>query len=228
MTISNEAPRDAEDFSTDIDELGALVEKWSASGVTDETAADLHMDIDRAAALKKEAEAAHKAIKEPFLLGGRKVDDRFRPVKAATDDAVKALKSVLGTYLAEKQRLQEEAARQAREEAERLAREAQVDADDPLIGDEAMKAAEEANLQAARQERHAAAAGSSSVEGARTIGLRTYYVADIVDPAALVAHYANRPELIAAATKLANAEVRTLKADAKIPGVAVREEQRAA
>lgn len=228
MPHSNNPPRDADEFADDIAAIESAIAKWKAEPVTHENVESLHRDIDFAAKVKKEADASHKAIKEPFLIGGRKVDDRFRPVKNDAEDGVKSLKGILTKYLAEQERIRQEAARKAREEAERLAAQAEADRNDPIIGMDAQEAAEAAEANVKKQERYAEAAGSSVIEGARTIGLRTYHEADVTDAQAMVMHYATHPDVIAAALKCAKADIRTSKGTCTIPGVTVREEKRAA
>lgn len=228
MPHSNNAPRDAEDFAHDIEALEQVIADWQRAEITSENVENLHKDIDFASRIKKEADASHKAIKEPFLEGGRRVDDRFRPVRNAAEDGMKALKKLLGAYLAEEQRKRDEEARKKREEAERLAREAEALKDDAILGADAQAAAEQKALEAKRAERHVETSASSVVDGARTIGLRTYHEADVTDAQAMVMHYANHPDVIAAALKCAKADIRTSKGSCAIPGVTVREEKRAA
>lgn len=223
--LSNNAPRDADDFADDLKEIQYALSKWKETELDDAATQELHQDIERAAKLKKEADASHKEYKEPHLKAGRKVDDNFRPVRDGFSDAHKEMKKILGAYMAEQQRIQEEVARKAREEAERKAAEAR-EAENAFLADE--KEAEQAALKAKRAERQAEAAGYSKAGDGRAISLRTYYIPETVDVAALVAHYADHPDVIAAAEKVAAGVVRSTKGQAVIPGIKVKEEKRAA
>lgn len=227
MTLSNNPPRSAEEFQSDIDRITSVIERWAETEVTAENAEQLHADINEASGLKKEADKAHKDIKEPWLIGGRKVDDEFRPVRTGFDAAVKKLKAFMSAYLVAEQKRKDEEARKAREEAERKAAEASIFADDPILGSDVVDPAD-AEKQAERAERHAANAGKMSSGAGRTVSLRTVYEPEVTDPVSLVNHFASHPDVQAAAIKVAAAQIRAAKGDVSIPGLNVVETQKAA
>jgi flagellar biosynthesis GTPase FlhF len=146
--------------------------------------------IDLINGLINRANAEHKKVKEPYLTGGRQVDEFFfRGVRDPATDLKKRVSMKLKAYMDERaaaeRRAREEAERAAREEAERKAREA-AEAAKSLQDEselEAAIAAEEEARQAeiaAAQARQAAAAKASelaSVKGTlgRTKSLKTFW-----------------------------------------------------
>lgn len=133
----------------------------------------------------KEAEKRRKEEAKPFDDGKAEVQARYKPVLAKADAALDAIKSALKPYLLELDRQQREAARLAKEEADRKMAEAleavrNRDAANLESREEAeakIKAAKEAEEAARRADK---AKAHAKGEG-RATALRTVYRAQIVD-----------------------------------------------
>lgn len=133
----------------------------------------------------KEAEKRRKEEAKPFDDGKAEVQARYKPVLAKADAALDAIKSALKPYLLEIDRQQREAARLAKEEADRKmaeALEAVRNRDAANLGSReeaeakilAAKQAEEAARRADKAKAHAKGEG-------RATALRTVYRAQIAD-----------------------------------------------
>lgn len=152
-------------------------------------------------------------------------------VKGSVPLAVEALRAAQRPFLLEQERKNEEARQKAREEAERLAREA----------DEAARAASASDLEAREEaedkEREAEAAAKAAKEadkarahahgGGRAQGLRTQHKGDITDLNAAVRFYWQTNEAAFAdfVQKLVDADVRAGRRGDSIPGVTIIEER---
>lgn len=216
-------------------------------------------DADRAAVWAKKitgivgsATNHFKAEKQPFIDGGRNVDERYRWRDDGTALA-KRLKASQDAFLREQERLEEERQRKARAEAERIRREAE---DAARKAEEAERAAEaeaaqgvassfaaEVEQEAARLEAKKKAerlaeeakiaereAEARKVQAGRTgarTSLRTFYEAAITDYDALVSALKNEPEVQEVITKIVNRIARTQGAEMPA-GSERREERRAA
>ena len=132
------------------------------------------------------------------------------------------LSQALLAYINEQKRLAAEAAEKARRMAEEEARRAAELADDPILGEDVQDAAklaqQKADVAAASVKTVATVKGS---EGFRAAGVRVSYKAKVTSAAAMVAHFATNPDVIAAAEKLANSAIRAAKGSITIPGVEV-------
>jgi Fe2+ transport system protein B len=184
--------------------------------------------IDGAKALQKEIEETHKQEKEPHLAAGRAVDAAYKPLAEEVVTArAAALKLLEAHVLAEKAKADAIAA-EARRKAEELAKAAQAaEAEDPFLAPEVDVAT--ANTEAHIAQNAAITAGrvTSASGTGRASGLRTHRYAEVKDAKALVTFYAEHPDVLGAATKLANAAIRAAKGGpVSIPGVEVKEEQR--
>mgnify|MGYP001266213846 CR=1 FL=1 len=199
-----------------------------AKPVTDQSHADqIAVLTKRLSGIKSKATSMHKVEKQPFLDGGRAVDDKFRDLKEEPDTLTKKLKRHLDAYLNELDRQEKERQRIAREEADRIRREAEAAAE---------AAAQEGNAEAAaeadRLEREAAAAAreaqarnaSAGRTGAR-VSLRTFTFATITDFDALLMALKDHPEIRECVETLAN---RAAKSGVELPGMTISTEQRAA
>lgn len=189
-------------------------------------------------ALRKKLDATRTTEKEPHLRAGQAVDAKYNPLIAQVKKAVEAVTAALTVFLeAEDARIREEA-RLAREQAEKLEREAAERAaeaeaeDDPFEAFDKGEVARQVEAQAASLARQAAApvkAVVASADGGRAGGLRTVgWNVEIIDASALVAHYAHRSEFLDLAEKMAKAEAKATKGQCKIPGVRVTADRRAA
>ncbi|MFT6474688.1 MAG: hypothetical protein ACJAUS_002413 [Qipengyuania sp.] len=216
MSIPNDLPS-AADFDHEIGALQLEAKAFEGVEIDATVAEKIGAIIDRARKLAKRIDAARVVAKEPHLTAGRQVDADFKvPVSSASKVADDS-KKMLQPYLIAEQRRQQAEAEAARLKAKALR-------NDAILADRASAQAKEA-------EKAAASAGKvqSSSGSARTISLRTVRSASVTDAAALVAHYASHPAIIAEAERLANAEIRAAKgAEISIPGIEINEEQVAA
>lgn len=183
MTISNNPPPEAS-FSLHIDDLFALLSDTLAGGAVDsdekEAAIDELMDEFRKAA--KDADKARSTEKKPHDDAAKAVQEKWKPIIAKADRGTVACKDALTPYRIEKQRIADEAARKAREEAEAKERAAQ----------EALRQSDdlEAKFQAEQDLEQAKklAAVANRIDRAPT-GLRTHWEAELTDKGAALRHY---------------------------------------
>ena len=213
----NKGPKDAKHYEHIAQQAKEKAESWREYEISDKNQHLIAADIEFAASARKNAEKDRKDIVQPFLDGQKRINGEFKPVIEDINDSEKFMRSLLAKHLAEVERKQREEAARKREEAEKKKREAEALESDPLMGRQAQREAKASSIEADRAERQKP---NVSGGGARAIGLRTYYKAEITDPKALVAHYAHRYELIDAAETLANAEIRGAKdkKSVSIPG----------
>jgi len=227
--MSNNAPRDAEYYLAELNALKNSVMQWSQGAVTDNNAGSIRDLIGKIKDLAKNAEKDRKAIKEPYLEQGRKVDNQFKPVSTTADSLVAPLNKMLTDYL----RAEDERKRREAEEARKRA-EAEAKAAEALKGDECVGADAQARAeQAAKDAKEAATAAEKTnvagFESDRALGLRTYRKAKVTNAAMLVGHFANHPEVIALCEKLANAQIRAAKGGGvSIPGIEIVEDKKVA
>lgn len=219
----NKGPKDANFYSREADALKERAQSWRDIEINDKNAEQIAADIEKAASLRRDAENDRKELVRPFLDGQNRVNGEYKPVIERIDNLEKFMKNLLTTYMREVKRRQEEEARQKREQAERKKREAEALKDDPLIGRDVQREAKSAAIEADRAER---ARPNISGGGARAVGLKTRYKARITDVKALVMHYATYPDVIDAAERLANQDIRAAKGDITIPGVEVVKDEK--
>lgn len=214
--------------------------------VTTQSQADkLAVLSKRIAAIAKKATDLHKVEKQPHLDAGRAVDDKWRDLKEAPADLSKKLKRHMDDYLLEQQRIEQERQRKAREEADRIAREAEearIAAEREtaqMVADKVFdpKAMEEHNIrvaeaerlanEAAQAEREAQARNASAGRTGAKVALRTFVSARVTDyeAAAIALLKMNHADLKTCIEQLAN---RAVKAGVEVAGVERVEEQRAA
>jgi len=175
---------------------------------------------DQLNGLKKKAEAEHKVEKQPFLDGGREVDEKFKPSIAEAETTVKSLLAAQTVYLnAENKRIEDEArAKHAAEvarvaaERERIAKEqAALMKADPIAAMTSPPPAEP-ELPIFEAPKPVTAGGQF---GKKT-SLRTVTKYIVRDYAATLAHVKDHPDVRAAVEKVAAAQA---KAGANVPGV---------
>lgn len=128
----NNPPTPFDDIEARINDLYDEAKNWlDGEEVTEQAQADalntLASQIREAA---KEAEEMRKAEAKPFDDGKKAVQERYNPLiqkgKGKTEVALNAVKSSLKPYFLELDRIQQEAAQKAREEAEQAERDAQA------------------------------------------------------------------------------------------------------
>lgn len=222
MSASNNPPP-YEALSLKVDNLFSLVSDSLTGGevTTDEQDAALDALLDEVRATKKDADAARVVEKKPFDEGAKAVQERWKPVLEMCDAAAAEIKRVLTPYRNAKQKVKDEAARIAREEAEakeRAAREALQQSDsleEKFAAEEQLKQASKLTKIANRIDREAT-------------GLRTSYRAEVTDYGKLLAHYKIvRPDALKAwLDNEAQTDVRM--GSRVLPGVIVHEERSAA
>lgn len=203
-----------------------------AKPVTEQSHADqIAVLTKRVSGIKNRATDLHKVEKQPSLDEGRRVDGKWRDLKEEPEALNKKLKGHLGLYLREQQRIEQERQRQAREEQDRIRREAEAKAAEAAKATNAADAAEAA-IEAERLQQEAAdkakEAEARNAQAGRTgakVSLRTFTYGEITDIGALLMALKERPEILEVAQSLAN---RAAKAGVELPGMAIKQEQRAA
>lgn len=216
--LTNNPPSAATLFA---DEITSLFERANTFGpITEANAGEARDLIGLAKQLAKDIDAKRDEQKRPHLEAGRKIDAEFKPLVEAAKEAPQPVERALLAYINEQKRLAAEAAEKARRMAQEEARRAAALADDPILGEDmadgAKLAEQKAEVAAASVKTVATVKGS---EGFRAAGVRKSWKAELTDAAALVAHYARHPDVIAAALKIASADVRTSKGVYPIPGI---------
>lgn len=120
QSIGGNNPPPADAMALHVEDLFKLVSDTTdgAEVTTDdqETALDGLLDDVRQA--KKDSEATRKTEKQPHLDAGAAVDALWKPILSRLDAAADEIKRKLTPYRVAKQAAKDEAARQAREEAE--------------------------------------------------------------------------------------------------------------
>jgi hypothetical protein len=231
----NQAPTPFDDIETRINDLYDEAKMWlDGEEVTEQSQADalntLASQIREAA---KEAEEMRKAEAKPFDDGKKAVQERYNPLiqkgKGKTELALNAVKSSLKPYLLELDRIQQEAAQKAREEAERAERDAQAamqhrDPSNLEEQEEANRLAEQAK--AAQLAANKANNAKAHAKGAgRATGLRTRTKVSIANErdAAAWAWKHEREQLMVFILTLAEKSVRA--GSKKLDGFSITEEK---
>ena len=228
--LSNNGPLSADEYTEPLDGLESNLDAILSDKITDESAGRLNDCIAEIRNLMKKAEADRKAIKEPFLQGGKRVDADFKPISERGKDLADRGKKAATEYMMEQQRIANEARRKAEAEAAERARIAAQLADDALVGDmvqqEAIEAADAAK--AAKLVYDNSGRVGSLTGTARTMSLRTSYRAEIIDPMAAAKFFADHPAVQDAILSAANALLRGKDRPASIAGIKINEIQKAA
>lgn len=181
---------------------------------------------------KKRADDARKTEAKPFDDGKKEVQARYKPLLDKADRAADVCKKALVPWLQklEEEKRAKEAA--AREEAERLRKEAEeaIAMADP--DNLAARADAESRINDAKEAEKVVARAAKDKANAsggvgRAVTLRTFYRGEITDATAVAKHYwlTNRAEVVAFFQTLVDADVR---ANRPVPGVTVRTEKKAA
>jgi hypothetical protein len=221
--IGHNAPPPFEAHSLHIEDLFALISATTAGGevTTDEQDAALDDLLDDARKARKAADEQRAAEKKPHDDAAKAVQARWKPLIDRCDMAADEIKRLLTPYRTAKQKAKDEAVRKAREEAEKRQREAQEalrqsdDLETRFAAEAELRAAQKLTAVANRVDREAT-------------GLRTYWVAELIDPLSALKHYRDRqPEALKA--WLADQAQRDVNAGVReIPGFNIRDEKRAA
>lgn len=218
--LTNNPPSAAELFA---DEIASLKDRADTFGpITEANAGEARDLIGLAKKLAKDIDAKRDEEKRPHLEAGRTVDATYQPLVSAAKAAPAPLETALLEYVQKQKLAALEAANKARRLAEEEAKRAAALADDAILGedfaDAAKLAEQKAEVAAASVKTANTVKGS---EGFRAAGVRVSYRAKVVNPVAMVAFFANHPDVLAAAEKAANAAIRAAKGGITIPGVDV-------
>jgi hypothetical protein len=202
-----------------------LADLAAVTSVTGETCGHVKDMADDALKLAKEIEETRKMVKQPHLDASTAVDTAYAPLRDSLEAAARAVKKMVETWVIAEKRKAEAEAEAARKAAEEAAK-AQAE-EDPFLCDEQL--IEQANTTAAIANTRALAARQvvSAAGTSKTSSLRTVRFAEVKDAKALVLHYAEHPDVLGAATKLANAAIRAAKGGpCVIPGVEIKSEEK--
>jgi len=181
---------------------------------------------------KKRADDARKTEAKPFDDGKKEVQARYKPLLDKADRAADVCKKALVPWLQklEEEKRAKEAA--AREEAERLRKEAEEAIAMADSDNLAARADAESRINDAKEAEKVVARAAKDKAGAsggvgRAVTLRTFYRGEITDAAAVAKHYwlTNRAEVMAFFQTLVDADVRAKR---PVPGVTVHAEKKAA
>ena len=187
-----------------LEDLYAEAKQWldGSPVTTQEEAAALNTLQTRIRETAKEAEKQRKAEAKQFDDGKAEVQARYKPILALADTADAAVKSALEPYLKALERKQQEEARIAREEANRKTQEAlEAMRNRDAANIESREAAEKLLEDAKKAERDASKAEDAKAHAkgeGRATGLRTVWVATMIDQSAAAKWVWNerRPELM--------------------------------
>lgn len=198
-------------------ELAAEAAPWLKKGKveSEDEAQKLNDVIAKARKLYRDAEESRKAEKEPHIEAGKAVDEAFRIATTATEKTGNSLKPIIATWLkkveedkkAEAAR-QAEIARKAKEDAERLAAQAEAsnDAFAAAQAEAAQKAASKLEKGAIKASK-AKASVTSATGGGRSMSLRKRKVAVIDNINLVFRHFSDHPDVREVLQRLANAAV---------------------
>lgn len=206
-----------------VSDLFALVSDTTAGAevTTDEQDVALDALMDEMRTARKDADKERAAEKKPHDDAAKEVQARWKPLLDRCDAGVAEIKKLLTPYREAKQRAKDEAARQAREEAEQRQREAQ----------EALRSSDTLSDRVEAEERLKQAAKLTAVANKidrSATGLRTHWEAEVVDRRAALNFYLKRnPDDFAnLIQELADCDARTNRP--AVPGVVYHERKRAA
>jgi len=223
-------------LATTANEFAEIAKEWAATEITEENAGRANDFVTGGRKLIKTIEEARTADKAPHLEAGKAVDAAYKPLVTVLDKALDGVKRALTEFAKVKAEAEAAAARKVAEAARKAAEEAEAqrkaaeEAGNAIAAEAAAQAAEEAR-KAEQQAASTKATGAieSGTGMGRTAALRTYYVAEVVDPAkatlwALKQESGLFRELV---IKIANAAKRHDKS-IEIPGIKFIEEKRIA
>lgn len=209
-----------------------IAKELLASPVKDSDHADKIANFSkRVSAISNKADNLFKVEKQPFLDGGRAVDDKWRELREDAKALSAKLKRHIDDWLAEQRRAEAERQRKAEEEAaaaRRAAEEAERKAlQEARSEDEARIAQEKADRLKREAEAAEREAKARPVQAGRTgskVSLRTFKTAKIVDIEKALMHLKDHEKVREIVQILANAAARS---DIALPGCEVITEERA-
>ena len=231
----NNPPTPFDDIEERINDLYAEARQWldGAEVTTQEQADALNTLASHIREAAKQADDMRKEEAKPFDDGKKAVQDRYNPLiqkgKGKTEVALGAVKSALKPYLLELDRIQQEAAQKAREEAaeaERVAQAAMQHRDQSNLDEqeEANRLADEAKqLQAAANKASNAKAHAKGAGRATGLQKRTKVSITNERDAAAWAWKHEREQLMIFILTLAEKSVRA--GSTKLDGFSITEEK---
>ena len=181
--------------------------------------------VDTALRLAKDIEENRKMVKQPHMDAANAVDAAYNPLRDSITAAAKAVKGMVEAWvISEKRRAEAEAADARRKADEAAKAAAEVD---PFLQDTQALAEVQATAAIAEVKALASNQVTSATGIAKASSLRKVRSAVVTDSKALVLHYADHPDVLGAALKVANAIVRASKGGpVNIPGIEVKEEEK--
>lgn len=181
--------------------------------------------VDTALRLAKDIEENRKMVKQPHMDAAQAVDAAYNPLRDSVTAAAKAVKGLVEAWvIAEKRRAEAEAAEARRKADEAAKAAAEVD---PFLQDTQALAEVQATAAIAEVKALASNQVTSATGIAKASSLRKVRSAVVTDAKALVLHYAEHPDVLGAALKVANAIVRASKGGpVNIPGIEIKEEEK--
>lgn len=206
------------ELADDIEQAGHLLK----TPVETQQQADIVAVLSkRLGMIAKKASDLHKVEKQPFLDGGRQVDEKWRDLKERPKAYSDKLKRHIDDFLRKKAAEEAERQRKAAEEAERLRQEAER-----KVAENTDQAdIERLKREAALAEKQAKESNTSAGHTGAKVALRTFVSAKIVDYDKALFALKNHPEMKALVEQLAN---RAVRSGVTLEGVERVEEKRAA
>lgn len=203
----------------------AIAELSRVESVTADSCGRVKDLVDNAKKLAKDIEENRKLAKSPHESAAKAVDLAYAPLRDRVIAAADAVKRLVEAWVIAEKRKAEAAAEAARKIAEEAAEE--WAGEDPFLADStaAVHAAEAVALAETRALASRQVVSAAGVSKASS--LRKVRSAVVIDAKALVVHYAEHPDVLGAATRLANAAIRAAKGGpCAIPGVEIKEEEK--
>ncbi len=214
--LGHNAPPPFEAWSMHIEGLFDLA-NGIGEATNDEQEAALDELLDEFRKARKAADGERAAEKKPHDDAGKVVQAKWKPLLDRCDIATDAIKKALTPYRAAKQKAIDDAARKAREEAEKARLEAlqafkSDDLDDRLKAESIASQAKALEVQANKLDR-------------KPTGLRTVWEAEVTDRKAALLHYLKfAPDAFGALIQsLADKDARNEATRRDIPGVKFHE-----
>ncbi len=202
----NNPPKD--DFEILVEKIDLLYlegKNWlDGTDISNEAEANAVGELIR---LSRELDATakdmHKVEKEPFLVGGRAVDDKYRPIREKAEKVATGCKIIASKWLKKIDDELKAKALAAQKEAEAKALEAQKAFNESKANDlEAREKAEELLAEAKKAESAANYANKQTAQlkgSGRAVGLKTKWKPVLVDPLEALKYYKeHKPERLKA------------------------------
>ncbi len=224
IALSNLPADPFEALKIEIEAQRARAEEWLGKRPTIMTQADCDLAVNferELLRLNKRADSLHKTEKAPHLEACQATDDKYRFRKAVADVAAK-LRLVFGRFMATEE-VRKKAAAAAAYEAEKARIEAEAKkllADDPI----AALTSPPPELPLGPEPVKVQAGGGIG----RKAGLRDVWVGTVTDYREAAMYFVEHPKLKEVVDSLVQHQARDLKDSAKIPGVTITKERRAA